>query len=158
MMHDIIFLLQPHYGANEAVVPDVCFTLDHSEWFASLHFRPSSTTYCHTTLNRNLQTLLQSLSESNSGGWGCERLKYRSEQTGARFTLKALLCHVLFKLPSAGTPICTSPQGPVVLCVPSSIQAAYHSSITRSSLHLFPSQSIHPQRTEDTERRRCRRG
>lgn len=65
-MQEIIFFLQPHYGAIEAVVPDVCFTLDHSG-DALLHFSPSSTTYCRKTLNRDLQTLPQSLSESTTG-------------------------------------------------------------------------------------------
>lgn len=133
-----------------------------SLWFiqndASLHFSPSSATYSHITLNHDFQTLPQSLSESTTVWWGCERLKYGSEQAGARFSLKALLCHVLFKLPSAGTPICTTPWGPIALCLPFSIQAAYHSSITRSSLHLFLSQSIHPRRMEDMERRRCGEG
>lgn len=59
------------------------------------------------------------------------------------------MCHVLFKLPSAGTPIYTSPWGPIPLCLSSSIQPASHSSITHSSIPPSPSQSIHPWRTED---------
>lgn len=87
---------------------------------------------------------------------GYKRLKYRTKTDGGKsvfFPLKVLMCHVLFKLPSAGTPIYTSPWGPIPLHLPSSIHAASHSSITHSSIcpstpHL-PSRSIHPWRTED---------
>lgn len=51
-------------------------------------------------------------------------------EKGCFFLFKVLLCHVLFKLPSAGTPI-YSPWGPISLCLYSSTQPASHSSITR---------------------------
>lgn len=51
------------------------------------------------------------------------------------FSLKVLICHVLFKLSSAGTLICTYPWGPIALCLPSSTQPASYSSITCSSIH-----------------------
>lgn len=54
------------------------------------------------------------------------------------FTLKVLMCHVLFKLPSAGTPICTFPWGPIPLRLPSATQPASRSSITHSSIHPPP--------------------
>lgn len=161
MMHEVICSLQPHYGANEGVIPNVWFIQDKfrtiRQYFLGVLMPPSATQ--PPSHNHDLQNLLQSLSESKTKRWSCKRLKYGREQTVSPFfSLKALLCHVLFKLPSAGTPIYTSPWGPIALCLPFSIQAAYHSSITHSSLYLSPFQSIHPQRTQDKTREETMQG
>lgn len=93
------------------------------------------------------KNILCYLSNKSIERYGSKRLKYWRRRTGERvfFPLKVLMCHVLFKPPSAGTPIYTFPWGPIPLRLPSSTQPASRSSITHSSIHpsFPPPSSIH---------------
>lgn len=96
------------------------------------------------------------LSNERFESCGSKRLKYRSRRSGERvfffLPLKVLVCHVLFKPPSADTPIYGAPWSAIPLCRLSSTQPVSCSSITNSSIHPFPPWSIHPWKSEEQQR------